>query len=89
MRITVDKPKDGECVNLMKQLIFAPNTVLEGDKDYTKTVNEQKQLIEDKMNNRKIYMRVDKELAPGFTYKDQADIFIQSLQKYGKKQFYR
>ena len=80
----IGQPEDKEYESILKQKIFGGIVNLENNKDYENIIQINKRLIQDKVNDRTIYMTVNKELNPGFTYGDLRDQIVKALKKRGK-----
>ena len=79
----VESPEDEEYSSILKQTINPP-TVLQNNKDYEEIIEKNKHLIKDNVNDRTVYMTVNKELNPGFTYEYLRNQIVKALKKHGK-----
>ena len=78
----VEAEEDPEYESILKQVVYPPS-VFE-DEGFEKIVEENVSNIKDKIVERKVYMTVNKELTPNFTYGDLNDIIKQAVVKKGK-----
>ena len=74
---------DEEYESILKQVINPP-TGFEDDDKYKEIVEENRNHIKDKTEDGKFHLTVNKEILPGFTYDELAQIIVDALQKRGK-----
>ena len=74
---------DEEYESILKQVINPP-TGFEDDDKYKEIVEENRNHIKDKTEVGKFHLTVNKDIRPGFTYDELAQIIVDALQKRGK-----
>ena len=75
---------DEEYENILNQVMFTTTGKTE-DEGYKELVEKDYRLIKDQINDRNgVYMEVNRELSPGFTYRDLHVQIIKALHKYNK-----
>ena len=76
--------EDTEYKNILKQVIFAP-TGFESGEGYTEMMAKHENKIKGKIVDRRgIWMSVNKQITPEFTYNDLSDLINQAIRKHGK-----
>ena len=78
------EPEDEEYQNILDKPIFAP-TGMEKQVEYKATVERNYSEIRDKIEDKSgVAMVVNRELAPGFTFRELRDQLVESMLKHGR-----
>ena len=80
----VETEEDPEYVSILKQMVYPP-TGLENEDGYKEMIAKHADMIKDNVVARKdIFMTVNKEITPLFTYKELCDLIKKAVLKHGK-----
>ena len=80
----IEQTEDEEYKNILNQAMFTTTGRTE-DEGYKELVEKNYSLIKDQINDRNgVMMKVNRELAPGFTYRDLRDQIVEALFKHKK-----